>query len=401
MKKIILVFLSFLVLFFSFEKKGYAAQQVGELYSLSAVLMDGDSGRILYEKNGEEFLSNASTTKILTCILALEKADLQEQVVISEYAASMPDVQLNVRPKEKYCLEDLLYSLMLESHNDVAVAVAEHLAGSCEKFSEMMNQKAKEIGCKNTFFLTPNGLDASKGDKNHGTTAKDLALLMRYCILQSPKKEEFLKITGTAQYTFGDKEGKRTFTCYNRNSFLTMMEGAISGKTGFTSKAGYCYVGALTREEKNYIVALLGCGWPSNKHYKWQDCRKLMEYGLENYHRFLLSLMPPLEQEIFSVEIKNGKNNQGGYSAIGELEVEKIEEQGILLKEGEKIEIKTKKVTKEAPVKKGEVMGSIEYWVEDKLWLSRKLYLKEKIEKIDYQWCLETVIQNIIPGRTK
>ena len=189
MGKIKNTFLLFLVLFLSLGNRANGKEEIGDLYAFSAVLMDAESGRILYEKKGEEFLANASTTKILTCILALEEGDLGDQVVISEYAASMPDVQLNITPGERYFLKDLLYALMLESHNDVAVAIAEYLEGNCENFSDKMNQKAKEIGCQNTYFLTPNGLDAVKGQKNHGTTAKDLAQIMRYCIMESEKKD--------------------------------------------------------------------------------------------------------------------------------------------------------------------------------------------------------------------
>lgn len=395
MKKKFFIFLSFLVLFFSFSIKIQAVEEVGELYAVSAVLMDGESGRILYEKNGQEFLANASTTKILTCIIALEEGNLTDSVNISEYAASMPDVQLNVQQGETYRLGDLLYSLMLESHNDVAVAVAEHLAGSCENFSKKMNEKAKEIGCNNTFFLTPNGLDASQGEKSHGTTAEDLACLMRYCISQSPQKEKFLEITGTFEYSFSDLKEERTFTCYNRNAFLTMMEGAFSGKTGFTSKAGYCYVGALKREERTYIVALLGCGWPGNKHYKWQDSRKLMEYGISNYKRYLLSDIEIGQKDMLKVKIPGGKNEEENYFSLQELEMEGIEQQGILLKEGEKISVKIRKEPKSAPLDKGEIMGSISYYIDEDLWLTRNLFLRQKVELIDYKWCLQLLVKKI------
>ncbi len=123
-----------------------------DLHALSAVLMDGENGRILYDKAGEEVRANASTTKILTCILALEYGDLDDTVVISSYAAKMPDVQLNIREGEEYKLKDLLYSLMLESHNDSAVAIAEHIGESVEQFAELMNQKAEDIGCMKTHF---------------------------------------------------------------------------------------------------------------------------------------------------------------------------------------------------------------------------------------------------------
>ena len=152
------------------------------LYALSAVLMDADSGRVLYEKEGETPRPMASTTKVMTCILALENAPGDDYVSVSANAAAQPDVQLNIQEGEQYYLEDLLYSLMLKSHNDSAVAIAEHIGGSVEGFAEMMNQKAKELGCTDTHFITPNGLDAEDGGGVHHTTARDLALIMRYAI---------------------------------------------------------------------------------------------------------------------------------------------------------------------------------------------------------------------------
>lgn len=106
---------------------------------------------------------------------------------------------------------------------------------------------------------------------------------MKYCIKESPCREDFLNVTRTASYSFYDADKKRSFSCNNHNAFLNMMEGALTGKTGFTANAGYCYVGALTRDGKTFIVALLACGWPNNKTYKWKDTVKLMNYGLENY----------------------------------------------------------------------------------------------------------------------
>ena len=212
------------------------------LNSHSAVLLDGDTGRILYGKNEMEVLPMASTTKIMTCILALENAGLDTEVGISDRAATMPEVKLHVREGEKYRLEDLLYSLMLESHNDTAVAIAEAVGGSVEDFADMMNRKAAELGCDDTYFLTPNGLDAEdkESGKIHSTTAADLARILRYCIVLSPAKEEFLAITRAPSYAFSDLSGIRSFSCVNHNALLTSMEGAVSGKTGFTGKAGYC-----------------------------------------------------------------------------------------------------------------------------------------------------------------
>ena len=168
-----------------------------ELRARAAVLMDGDTGRILYGKNQDQTLPMASTTKIMTCILALENASLDDVVEVSSYAASMPDVQLNIREGEQYRLGDLLYSLMLESHNDTAAAIAEHVAGTREAFADMMNQKARDIGCRDTFFITPNGLDAEDPDTGriHSTTAAELAGILRYCLFQSPEREGFLQVT--------------------------------------------------------------------------------------------------------------------------------------------------------------------------------------------------------------
>ena len=210
------------------------------LYAQSAVLMDADSGRVLFEKNGYEIMAMASTTKIMTCILALEEGNVDDVVTASTNAATQPKVHLGMKEKEQFFLRDLLYSLMLESHNDSAVAIAEHLADTVEKFANKMNQKAKELGCKNTYFITPNGLDAVDEQGIHSTTAADLARIMSYCIKESPMKQEFLKITGTENHSFSNVDGSRMFNCSNHNTFLTMMDGAISGKTGFTGKAGYC-----------------------------------------------------------------------------------------------------------------------------------------------------------------
>ena len=139
----------------------------------------------------------ASTTKIMTCILALEEGNLTDVVNVSENAARQPKVHLGMQMDEKFYLRDLLYSLMLESHNDSAVAIAEHIGGSVQAFADKMNAKAKEIGCKNTHFVTPNGLDGKDEEDIHGTTAADLAHIMRYCIKISPERERFLEITRT------------------------------------------------------------------------------------------------------------------------------------------------------------------------------------------------------------
>ena len=226
----------------------------------------------------------ASTTKIMTCILVLEESEMDQVVTVSQNAASQPKVHLGMREGEEFYVEDLLYSLMLESHNDTAVALAETVGGSVEGFAGKMNEKAKQLGLTDTHFVTPNGLDGEDEGGTHHTTAEDLAAIMRYCVMESPKKEEFLEITEAPSHTFTDLAGKRSYTAVNHNAFLTMMEGALGGKTGYTNEAGYCYVGALRQDERTYIVALLGCGWPNNRNYKWSDSKRLFQYGLDNFH---------------------------------------------------------------------------------------------------------------------
>lgn len=252
------------------------------LYAENAVLIDGETGDILYEKNGSVHHPNASTTKILTCIIALECGDLADTVIASSYAAKMPEVRLGVREGEIFNLEDMLYAMMLESYNDAAVVIAEHIGGDVQHFADMMNSKAKEIGCRTTYFITPNGLDAQDEGGIHGTSAEDLARIMRYCIITSPKSDLFLEITRTRFYTFSDSSGARSFACSNHNAFLDMADEALSGKTGFTCDAGYCYIGAAEYDGHTYIWALLGCGWPNNKTYKWKDSRTLLAYAEKN-----------------------------------------------------------------------------------------------------------------------
>lgn len=366
-----------------------------KLYAQSAVLIDGDSGRVLYEKNGEEIRPMASTTKIMTCILALELADVEEMVTVSAKASSMPKVRLGMLEGEKYKLKDLLYSLMLESHNDSAAAIAEHIGGSIEEFADIMNQKARDIGCYSTYFITPNGLDATLKGKDgteltHETTAKDLARIMQYCIKDSGKREEFLEITRTSTYRFSNGKGTRSFHCANHNAFLTMMEGALTGKTGFTAKAGYCYVGALRQGERTFIVALLGCGWPNNKGYKWSDTKKLMSYGLANYQ------YQNIDEEIklSNIPVTDGipDTNQMFDTAYVKVACEGEEEFPLLLKEGEKIQVKINvPKTLEAPVKKGSVIGNVQYILDDVVLKELPVACENSVLKKNFLWSVEAI----------
>lgn len=362
---------------------GVSAQAEGEpedLYARSAVLMDADTGRILFEKNGSEQMPMASTTKIMTLLVTLENADLEGTVQVSSYAASMPDVQLNIREGETYRLRDLCYSLMLESHNDSAVAIAEHVGGSVEGFAAMMNQKARDLGCSHTHFITPNGLDAEDEQGKHSTTAEDLARIMRRCM----QNEEFLSITREPSWSFSNLEGTRSFTVNNKNAFLNMMEGALTGKTGFTNGAGYCYVGALEREGKRLIAVVLACGWPNHKTWKWSDTKKLMNYGLENFRKETVG-----EEQIAlkPVQIRDGQTDTVSVSAD-------VQKKQILMKEGDTFSVEVLRPdVLPAPVEAGEMVGTVIYYLNGEILDLFPIYIEDGSPCIDYEWCLERIVR--------
>lgn len=368
------------------------SQENFKLYAQSAVLMDAGTGRILYEKDGKTKRPMASTTKIMTCILALEEGSPEDLVTVSSYAASMPDVQLNIREGEQYYLKDLLYSLMLESHNDTAVAVAEHIGGSVEEFAGLMNQKARDIGCTDTWFVTPNGLDGASGPKQtpHSTTAEDLARIMSYCITQSPKREEFIELTRTASHSFTDREGKRSFYCANHNAFLTMMPEALTGKTGFTGSAGYCYVGAVQDGDRTFVVSLLGCGWPPHKTYKWSDMKTLSSYALRAYGW----------REIFEsgksfpdAVVKDGVEEKTGLILAVPEEEQTLR---VLMGEEEKADVRYRYPTElEAPVTAGTPVGSADYYIEGELLKSYPICTRDNVERISFRYCLRECIRRL------
>lgn len=387
-------FLSGCLLFQVRADESEVPEELENLYARSAVLLDADSGRVLFGKEENVPRPMASTTKIMTCILALENADEDEIVQVSDYAASQPKVRLGVQKGEKYYLKDLLYSLMLESHNDSAVVIAEHIAGSVQSFAKMMNDKARQLGCNDTHFVTPNGLDAEDDEGIHATTARDLAVIMKYCIYDSGKKQQFLQITGTKNYTFSDVDEKRQFSCYNHNSFLDMMEGALSGKTGFTGDAGYCYVGALESEGRTFIVALLACGWPNNKDYKWSDTRKLMLYGMEHYHYKTIHCV--LSKEYIDVE--NGIPEDGSLKGNSRVQVSVPEKTWrILLRDTEEVqEYLDIKENLTAPVKKGKTVGSITYVLNGDIIREFKVITCKNVYEKTYIWCLRQIGNNYI-----
>lgn len=405
-----------------------ASEQDISLYATAAVLMDADTGRVLYGKNADRPMAMASTTKILTCILVLENVSLDETLEVSDYAAGMPKVKLYLKKGEQYTVRDLLYSLMLESHNDSAAALAEHVgkrllekpladkpggqytvAESREAvaaFAGLMNEKAVELGCENSWFITPNGLDATQEftmqdgtviQREHCTTATELAEIMAYCIGRSPQREAFLEITRTPSYSF--YANGRSFSCSNHNAFLGMMEGALSGKTGFTNKAGYCYVGALERDGRTFVVALLACGWPNNKSWKWSDTKELMQYGLDNYFYkgFDEAGIAFDESRLEPIPVRNGQTALLGETACTDIMIAEDEEgenaEGLLLRAGERIDVEYSwERSLEAPVEKGARIGEIRYAVDGRVYKRESIVTADAVPKIDYEWCLRQIL---------
>lgn len=409
-KKIVSIIMAFLYFALIVNETIYAKSgdaflplKSNELYALSACLMDADSGRVLYDKNADEVRAMASTTKIMTLIVALEYANEDDIVTVSPYAASMPDVQLNIMAGEQYRLGDLYYAMMLESFNDVAVTIAEYI-GECyalnqddrtantdikarsyddskkyvHTFAKLMNEKAKELGCENTYFITPNGLDAEDENGKHSTTAKELAVIASYAI----KNERFNDIIGTRQYSFCEVNGTRNCSAYNKDAFLNQMNGAFGIKTGFTGNAGYCFVGALKSDGRTFISVVLGSGWPSNRTYKWKDTRKLMEYGINNFFpRAVFSTIKNYKD----VMVKDGMEESTSTCIAGEL--------SLILCDADDVRVVYELEDYiDAPVSAGDVVGKAIIYVNGQRMGSFPITAAAAVERANYMWYLKRLL---------
>ncbi|HAZ37528.1 MAG TPA: D-alanyl-D-alanine carboxypeptidase [Clostridiaceae bacterium] len=248
--------------------KAEAAPINPKLNCSAAVLIDQNSGRILYGKNSDKKLAMASTTKIITAIVAIEKGDLGEKVCVSKKAVSVSGSTVGLKEGEKITLEELLYGLMLCSGNDAAIAIAEHIGGSADNFVALMNDKALKMGAYNTSFKTPHGLDADM----HFTTAEDLAFITAYAM----KNETFSRIVSTKEISNGIT-GKFNRKYANINKFLYRIEDADGVKTGYTGNAGKCLVASIKHPYGRYICVVL------NSANRWNDAASLMKYAKENY----------------------------------------------------------------------------------------------------------------------
>lgn len=237
-----------------------------------AVLMDGMTNKVLYAKTAHEKLPMASTTKIMTAILAIEHGNLDSTVNVPKEAFGTEGSSMYLRLNEKLSLRDLLYGLMLLSGNDAAVAIAIHIGGSIERFASMMNEKAKEIGANNTNFVTPNGLH----DDAHYTTAYDLALIAAHAM----RNDTFREIVSTTYYRAETGEVIRTFK--NKNRLLWEYEGGNGIKTGYTSVAGKCLVFSAERDGTTLIGVVLKCP------QMFDAAKALLDYGFGAFSKVKL-----------------------------------------------------------------------------------------------------------------
>lgn len=359
MKKFIPIVLILLIIF-NFTSTIYAEDNslnLGDINAEAAILIDGNTGEILFEKNINKQMYPASTTKMLTGILAIENGQFDEIVTVDdETPYEIEGSHIALEPGEKLNYEDLLNATLIESANDAAVVLAKHLSGSVENFAKLMNQKARDIGAKNSNFVNPNGLP----DDNHVTTAYDLAMISKYAM----ENEEFRNIVKNHQYTIeptNKKTEERYLNSANKLLYSTSninvdgevvdikYDEAIGVKTGYTDQAGQCLVSAAEKDGRMLISVVL----KSVGNNLWIDTHKLLNYGFDNFDNTILSFK---NEFIENIKIENGDN-----SFVTGINGEDV---SVTLPKGSANSIKRNIVlndTMEAPISKGQVLGQIEY----------------------------------------
>lgn len=341
------------------------------LNARAAVIYDRKTKEIIWGKNENEKKAMASTTKIMTAIVVLEKGNLSDVVTISKKAANTGGSRLKINTNDKISVLDLLYGLMLRSGNDAAVALAEYVGGSIEGFAKLMNKKAIEIGLKNTHFVTPHGLD----NIEHYTTAYELAVLTDYAM----QNEKFSKIVNTKNTTISINGVARNI--YNTNELLGTLNGVNGVKTGFTNNAGRCLVTSCTRNGNQIITVVLGC---DAKKYRTSDSIKLIEYAFKNYTRVNIEEKVKIEFEKWK-QI-NGKRiyiSKGEKSDVN-LELKEITKKEIPVKIGEEnnIQVEINAIYEyEAPLEKQSKIGNILIKKDGEIIESVDIVSLERVEK--------------------
>lgn len=321
------------------------------VYAGAAVLIESKSGAIMYAKNADQRRAPASTTKIMTAIVALEKGDLRQIITVSPRAARTGGSTIHLKPGDRLRLKELLEGVMLRSGNDGSMAVAEGVAGSIEKFTELMNLKAKEIGAVNTNFRNPHGLRAP----SHYTTALDLALMARYGLSNRRFADLVKKKTAFLEW----EERRKRVEIMNTNRLLWFLEGADGVKTGTTNEAGHCLVASATRDQKQLIAVVL------NSADRWGDCRRLLEYGFQEFEILRIAVA---RRAAAKIKVKNGWPRSIDLYPRSDLTA--VVRKGDIEKISPKITI-FRDLAK-APLKPGETLGEIGY-----------LYQGRMVHKVD------------------
>ena len=342
----------FLVFMFLSSSVCYASPQID---APNAILADGDTGLVLYEKNADEKVYPASTTKIVTAILALENEHENVMITASEQAVNSIDYdssKVDLKAGEQMSYSDLLYALIVASANDAANVLAEHIAGSVDEFVELMNGKVKEIGAENTHFTNVHGLH----DENHYTTPADIVKIARYAM----NVPGFAEIAATDKYTIpptnmteNERIIKNTNMLINSTSKY-YYEPAVGIKTGHTSKAGYCLVSAAKKDGKYLIAAVFGDKETETDVYSFVDSRKLLSYGINDLKKYKIAAKGDIVGE---TPIKKSYADKAILQTASEVDV-------ILPEGSDKSLIETKMVLREklkAPIKAGDVLGYAEY----------------------------------------
>ncbi|MEE1240068.1 MAG: D-alanyl-D-alanine carboxypeptidase family protein [Acutalibacteraceae bacterium] len=307
----------------------------------AAAVINGDTGEVIYAQNADEKLPMASTTKIMTALLLCENADLNKEITVTADMLRVEGSSMGLLAGDRVTYHDLLYGMMLASGNDAANVTAISLGGTVEKFADMMNKKAEELGLCNTHFVTPSGLDAD----GHYTTARELALLAAYAL----KNEEFAKAASSesAVLNYGNPPYRRSLT--NHNKMLKLFDGAVGVKTGFTKKSGRCLVSAARKDGKLAVAVTL------NDPDDWNDHANLLNYGLDkikqtNYSpKISCYNIPVVGSEAEQIEVFIEPYT------INTLETENISCQVYLPK------------FLYAPIVKGDVLGTVEYKMGDEV----------------------------------
>lgn len=310
------------------------------VYAAAAVLIESKSGAILYAKNADQRRAPASTTKIMTAIVALEKGDLNKIITVSPRAARTGGSTIHLKPGDRLSLKELLEGVMLRSGNDGSMAVAEGVAGSIQSFTELMNLKAKEIGAINTNFRNPHGLRAP----SHYTTALDLALMARYGLADRFFANLVKKKTAVLEW----QERRKSVEVRNTNRLLWYLEGADGVKTGTTNEAGHCLVASATRDRKQLIAVVL------NSSDRWGDSQRLLEYG---FQEFEIHKIAAANRAVAKIRVKNGWPRSVNLYPRSDL--------AAVVRKGEvdlvKPEIRVFKNPVSAPLKPGAILGEVGY----------------------------------------